>query len=64
MQPPAIVVSADETALDVEFQVGIAAAEGGPFGQVAGIVMSPESVENLRYEVLFAVADREQAGNA
>lgn len=30
--------------LDVEFQVGIAAAEGGPFGQVAGIVMS-ESVE-------------------
>jgi len=64
VQPPAVVVSADETALDVEFQVGIAAADGGPFGQVAGIVMLPEPVENFRYELLFAVADGDQTGNA
>ena len=61
-QLPPPVVTADETAFDVEFQVGVPKPDIAPWRQVSVAVPFPEPGENAGQKVLPVVTDRKDVG--
>ena len=62
-QLPPPVVAADETAFDVEFQVGVPKPDIAPWRQVSVAVPLPEPGENAGQKVLPVMTDREDVGD-